>query len=68
MELKDKKTVKFGYALNEQGILVSIDDPKVVKGKYICPECQGEMIPQKGKYNANHFAHKSANDFHPFKL
>lgn len=53
------KEVKYHYALNEQGELVSIHDVGRNEGKFFCPECHGEMIPKKGAHNAWHFAHKT---------
>lgn len=55
-----KKEVRYKYAYNEQGDLVSIDDAQKGEGKYFCPECHDEMVSRKGGHNAYHFAHKKA--------
>lgn len=52
--------VRYKYAFNESCELVSIERVLKDGSKYYCPECHDEMIPRKGKYNADHFAHKKS--------
>lgn len=60
------KDIKYRYALNEQGIVVSID--KLSKEtskdkKYYCLECKEPLIPRLGEKRAWHFAHMN-NETH----
>lgn len=55
-----KREVRYKYAVNEQGIIMSIDDAQKGEEKYFCLECHDEMVPKKGDTNAFHFAHKKA--------
>lgn len=57
-EMKEKK-VRYKYAYNEQGDLVSIDDAQKGGGQYYCLECHDKMVPKKGECYAYHFAHKA---------
>lgn len=50
--------VKYLYAIDDSGKLVCISEAS--KGtKYICPECNDEMIPVLGKVREPHFRHKN---------
>ncbi|EOR02341.1 hypothetical protein MMP65_14095 [Acinetobacter sp. ANC 3926] len=57
----------FGFALNQQGQLVTIDQAiqwrqKGLKPSYYCPnsECSGELVTVLGKVRINHFRHKTS--------
>ena len=48
-------------ALNNKGERVTIEE--AVKGeKYICPDCNSELIQKRGSVNIHHFAHMAGGD------
>lgn len=48
------------YALDNKNYLIHIKNvDKKLKEKYICVNCNGELIAKKGKVKAHHFSHKS---------
>lgn len=54
-------TIKYHYALDETGTLVSVEDVCLEdrnKHRYTCLGCGAEMILKAGKVKARHFAHK----------
>ncbi|WP_299157037.1 competence protein CoiA family protein [uncultured Christiangramia sp.] len=51
------------YALNQENQLIHIQNvDKKFKEKYTCCNCNGELIPRKGKIKAHHFSHKVENN------
>ena len=53
-----KQNVRYGYALDKNGRLISIRDSKEMSDIFICPHCKSEMIGKYGQHNQWHFAHK----------
>ena len=54
-------TIKYHYALDETGTLISVEDvcpEDRNKHRYTCLGCGAEMILKAGKVKARHFAHK----------
>lgn len=54
-------TIKYHYALDETGALISVEDVCLKdrnKHQYSCLGCSAEMILKAGKVKARHFAHK----------
>lgn len=54
-------TIKYHYALEETGTLISVEDvcsEDRNNHRYICLGCGAEMILKAGKVKARHFAHK----------
>lgn len=55
-----KKDIKYRYALNSKGLVVSIDEvPNEIplRDEYTCLSCKLKLIAKKGKKRQAHFAH-----------
>lgn len=51
------------YAYSPEKELVHIREvDKSLKINYVCPNCEGILIPRKGKIKAHHFAHKAEDN------
>ncbi len=52
--------MKYHYALNPSGEIVSIHDVKENGGIYNCPSCRSRLIAKIGQHREHHFAHKGS--------
>ena len=51
------------YALTEENELIHIQEvDKKLKKNYTCCNCNGKLIPRKGKVKTHHFSHKAEAD------
>lgn len=52
--------VKYHYALNPSGQIVSIHDVKENGGVYSCPSCRSRLVAKIGQHREHHFSHKGS--------